>query len=108
MGKVHRGFGRVVIEKQRLAVRRRSKHPGIGSKNLAAKPVELHVAPDIGAQRPHGVSQRGRPKAGIKLLGDGAAADGFAALENKRLESALGQIKRDRKSTRLNSSHGYI
>src|SRR2546429_4537775 len=51
MGKVHRGFGRVVIEKQRLAVRRRSKHPGIGSKNLAAKPVELHVAPEIGAQR---------------------------------------------------------
>src|SRR5713226_963839 len=32
-------------------------------------------------------------EAGIKFLGDGAAADHFSPFENERLEAALGEIK---------------
>src|SRR5207248_10494235 len=42
---------------------------------------------------PYRVRQRGSAKAGIKLLGNGAAANHFAALEDQGLEPAFGQIK---------------
>jgi len=35
------------------------------------------------------VRERGGPEAGIKFLGDGAAADHFSAFENERLEATL-------------------
>jgi len=54
----------------------------------------LHVARDVGAKRANGVRQCGNAKAGMKFLGDGAATDYFSALEDERLESALGEIKR--------------
>src|SRR5215469_3778524 len=93
MSDIRRGSCGVVIEKQRLAVRCWSKDSGIRTEKLAAKSVELHVAPDIGAQGPHGVRQDRSAEAGIKLLGDRPTANQFTAFEHERLESALGQVK---------------
>src|SRR5260370_25563468 len=39
------------------------------------------------------MGKRGGLEAGMKFLGDGAAADHFAAFEDKGLEAALGEIR---------------
>ena len=85
-----RGFRRVVVEKQSSAVRRRGEHARVRRENLATKPLQLHVACNIGAQWAEGVRQCGSAEAGIEFLGDGAAANHFAAFENQRLETTPG------------------
>jgi hypothetical protein len=40
------------------------------------------------------VRESGSTKAGMKFLGDRAAANDFAALQNERLEAAFRQVKR--------------
>ena len=56
--------------------------------------VEAQVARDVGTKRADGVRKRGSAKAGMKFLGDGAAANDFAAFENERLEAAFREIER--------------
>ena len=62
--------------------------------NFAIEFFDLQVAGNVGAQGAERVRKRRSAKTGMKFLGDGAAADHFAAFENERLESALGEIKR--------------
>jgi len=45
---------------------------------------------DIGAERAECVRQGGSAEAGMKFFGDGTATNHFAALEDHRLEAALG------------------
>src|SRR6266849_2931780 len=53
------------------------------------------------------VRQRGGVEAGIKFLGDGAAADHFPAFEDERLEAALGEIKSGDESVVSTSDENY-
>ncbi len=87
------GLGRVVVEKERSAIRRRCEDAGIGLNHFIVKLFELQIFRHVGAQWAESVSERGGAEAGIKFLGDGASAHHFAALEDERLERALGQIK---------------
>ena len=93
MSDILRCLSCVVIEKHRFTLGCGSENAWVRRKNLAAKPMQLHVAHDISAQRPYRVRQRRSAKARIKLLGDGAAANHFAALEDQGLEPAFGQIE---------------
>src|SRR5260370_33217555 len=61
--------------------------------HVALELLELHVRGNIGAERTDGVRERRSAKAGMKFLGDGAAADKFAALEDERLEAAFGEVE---------------
>ncbi len=83
------GFGVIVVEEKGLPVGRGSEEARIGMEHVALELLELHVRGDIGAERTDGVRERRSAKAGMKFLGDGAAADKFAALEDERLEAAL-------------------
>ena len=76
------GFGVIVVEEERFAVVRGSKEARIGMGHVALKFFELHVRGDIGTKRADGVGERGSAKTGVKFLGDGTAADEFAALED--------------------------
>jgi len=92
------GFGNVVVEEERLAVRRRSKDARIGIENFTIEIIELQIARDIGAERTERVCESGGAEAGMKFLGDGATADHFAAFEDEGLEATLGEIKSGDKS----------
>src|SRR5229473_501853 len=87
------GFGVIVVEEEGLAVGRGSEEARIGMEHVALELLELHVRGNIGAERTDGVRERRSAKAGMKFLGDGAAADKFAALEDERLEAALGEVE---------------
>ncbi len=87
------GFGVLVPKKKRLSVGRRCEHARAGIEYFATKFFDLHVARDLCAKRAECMGKRGGLEAGMKFLGDGAAADHFAAFEDKGLEAALGQIK---------------
>src|SRR5260370_27875381 len=78
---------------ERLAVRRWSKDARVGRENFTVEVFELEVARNIGAERAERVRESGSTEAGMKFLGDGAAADHFAAFEDDRLEAALAEIE---------------
>ena len=80
--------------KAALGRRARSEDARIGAQNFAIEFFELKIAGNVGAKRADGVRESGGAKAGMKFLGDRAAADHFAAFENERLEAAFGEIKR--------------
>src|SRR5580704_8110220 len=52
------GFGVVVVEQERAAVRRRSENARIGIEDLQILLVEAHVAHDVGTERAGGVRER--------------------------------------------------
>src|SRR5260370_123534 len=87
------GFGVLVPKKKRLSVGRRREDARGGIENFATKFFDLHVARDLCAKRAECMGKRGGLEAGMKFLGDGAAADHFAAFEDEGLEAALGEIK---------------
>src|SRR2546429_5799682 len=51
---------------------------------------------------------RGARSGRLRRGARGPAAGGIAARDSERLAIRGGAVRRDRKSTRLNSSHGYI
>ena len=55
--------------------------------------LQLHVADDVGPQRPGGVGERGTAEAGMEFFGDGRATGLGAALQHQRLVSGLGQVE---------------
>src|SRR6266403_2794117 len=87
------GFGVIVVEEERFAIDRRGEEAGVGMQHVTVVFLKLHVGRDVGAQRADGVRESGGAEAGMEFLSDGAAADEFAALENERLEAALGEIE---------------
>ncbi len=87
------GFGVIVVEKERAVVGARREDARIGIEDLQILLVEAHVASDVGAERADGVRERGSAIAGVKLFGDGAATDNFAAFENDGFESAFREIE---------------
>src|SRR5260370_1037473 len=76
------GFGGIVVEEEGLAVGRGGEEARIGMEHVALELLELHVHGDIGAERADGVREGGSAKAGVKFLGDGAAADEHYALSD--------------------------
>jgi hypothetical protein len=56
--------------------------------------MELEIASNVGTNRANGVRKSGGAEAGMKFLGDGAAADHFTAFKNERLETAFCEIER--------------
>ena len=85
-------FG-VVVKNQRAAVGRERSHRHFGRDHVQAMLLQLHVADDVGTQRPGRVCQRGAAEAGMKFFGDGRAARLSAALQHQRLVSGFGQIE---------------
>jgi hypothetical protein len=53
----------------------------------------LQIDGNVGAKRAQRVRESRTAEAGMKFLGDGAAADHFAAFEDERFEAALGEIE---------------
>src|SRR5690349_20195651 len=86
-------LGVVVPEKKRTTIRLGGENTRAGIKYFAAKFIELHVSCDLGAKRAESVRESRGFEAGIKFLGDSAAADHFAAFEDEGLEAALGKVK---------------
>ena len=84
---------RVVVENERAAVGRERSHADFGRNHVQPVLLQLHVADDVGTQRPGGVRKRGAAEAGMKFFGDGRAAGLRAALEHQRLESGFGQVE---------------
>src|SRR4029077_3061886 len=80
------GLGRVIIEKKCAAIRRGSENTRIGPQDFATELFELQIFRNIRAKRTEGVRKGRSVKAGMKFLGDGAAADHFAAFEDEWLE----------------------
>src|SRR5216684_1102173 len=116
IGDAASGFGVLVPKEKRLSVGRGREDARAGIENFATKFFDLHVARDLCAKRAEGMGKRGGLEAGMKFLGDGAAADHFAAFEDKRLEAALGEIKSSDKgvvaaadeSHALSKRHGQL
>jgi hypothetical protein len=69
--------------------------------------VKLQIAGNVGAKRANGVRKCGSAEAGMKFLGDGAATNHFAAFENERLETALGEIERGDESVVAAADESY-
>src|SRR5580700_3666317 len=99
--------GVVVIEEKRLAIGRGSEHTRIGAENFAIEFVEVEIAGNVRAKRAYGVRKCGSVEAGMEFFRDGAAANHFAAFENKRLESALCEIKRGDESVVAAADESY-
>jgi len=55
---------------------------------------QVHICPNVRADRSSSMSESGAAEAGMKFLGDGAAADDGPAFQYQRLESGLGEIER--------------
>jgi hypothetical protein len=55
--------------------------------------LQLQIAHYIGPNGTGGMSQRGATKTGVKFIGNGRAANLFAAFQHQRFESSFGQIK---------------
>jgi len=87
------GFAVVVVKEEAAAVLRRSEEARLGLNDVEIESFELQVASDVSAERSERVRKRGGPKAGMKFLGDGAAAEIFAAFEDGGLEAAFGKIE---------------
>src|SRR5260370_22342635 len=110
------GFGVIVPEKKSIAFGRGGEDAGAGIEYFAPEVFDLHVARDLCAKRAQGVGESGGFEAGMKFLGDGAAADHFAALEDERFEAAPGKIKRGDESVvppadknyTLSEGHGQL
>jgi hypothetical protein len=76
----------------------------------------LQIAGNVSAERTESVRQGRSTEAGMKFLGDGAAADHFAAFEDEGLEATLGEIKSGDKSVvtpadknhALSDGHGQL
>lgn len=101
------GFSGAIVEEERFAIGTRSEDAGIGAENFAIEFLEVEIAGDIGAKRAQGVRKSGRVEAGMKFLGDGAAADHFAAFENERLKAAFCEIERGDESVMAAADEGY-
>src|SRR6478752_4302999 len=56
-------------------------------------PLQLHIADDVGTQRPGAVGQRRTAKAGMKLTRDRRPSRLLAAFEHKRFESGFGEVE---------------
>jgi hypothetical protein len=84
-----RGPGVIIVKKYRTAVGGGRENAWVRPEDFAAEFVELHVERDVCAERAKSVCERRRMEARMKLLGDCAAADKFAALENNGFETAL-------------------
>src|SRR5580658_227358 len=100
-------LGVVVIEEKRLAVGRGSKDPRIRAQNFAIEFMKLQVTCNVGAKRSDRVRKSRSVKPWMKFLGDGAAADHFAALQNERPETALCEIKRSDQSGVATADESY-
>src|SRR5260370_28838572 len=98
IGDAASGLGVLVPKEKCLSVGRRREDARAGIENFATKFFDLHVARDLCAKRAECMGKRGGLEAGMKFLGDGAAADHFAAFEDEGLEAALGEIKSSDKS----------
>jgi len=88
------GFSVIVVEEKRFAVGCGSEDTRVRTKNFAIEFVEFEITGNVSTKRTDGVRKSGRVKAGMKFLGDGAAADHFPAFENNRLEPAFCEIER--------------
>src|SRR5215472_15399843 len=102
-----RSFGVIVVEEQRLAVRRGREDARIGIVEVKLEFLELHVTSNVGAQRPNAVRERGGAEAWMKFLGDRSAPDHFAAFENERLEAALGKVEGSDESVVTRADDNY-
>ncbi len=100
-------FGDVVVEQERVAVRRRREDARIRLQDFAVEGFELHVERNVRTERTERVCERGSVETGMKFLSDGAAADHFAAFEDQGLEAALGEIESGNESvvTAADKSH---
>ncbi len=87
------GLGVAVVEGEGFAVGRWREEARIGMHEVALVFFGLHVRGDIGAERTDSVRERGGAEARMKFLGDGAAADEFAAFEDQRLEATFGEVE---------------
>src|SRR5260370_6753975 len=85
--------GVVVPEKKRLSAWCGSEDARTGIEDFALEFFDLHVARDLHAKRAERVRERGGFEAGMKFLGNGAAANHFAPLEDERFEPSFGKIK---------------
>jgi hypothetical protein len=88
------GLGVIVVKEQSLALGSWREDAWVGLQHLQFVLGEAHIARDFGTKRADRVRKSGSTKAGMKFLGDRAAANDFAALQNERLEAAFRQIKR--------------
>ena len=68
-----RGLFDVLVENERAAIGRQRSHRDLGRDHVQAVLLQLHVADDVGPQRPGGVREGGAAKAGMKFFGDGRA-----------------------------------
>jgi hypothetical protein len=87
------GPGGVVVEMERPAVGSGSEDARVRRKNFTAEIFELEVERNVGTKRAERVCESGGAEAGMKFLGDGAAAGHFAAFKDDRLEAAFGEIE---------------
>src|ERR1700687_3161602 len=101
------GFNDVIVEKERVAIRRWREDTRVGRENFTIEFIELHIAGNVGAERAESVRESGGAEAGMKFIGDGAAADHFAAFEDEGLEAAFGEIESGNESvvTAADKSH---
>src|SRR2546422_541923 len=106
-GNAPSGFGVVVPEKKCVAIGRGGEDARAGIEYFATEFFDLHVARDLCTNRAEGMGERGGLEAGMKFLGDGAAADHFATLEHEGLETALGEIESGDKSVVTAADENY-
>src|SRR6266853_2014150 len=79
--------------RRRFWRRRRRKGARIRIENFTIEIIELKIAGNVSTERAERVCESRGAEAGMKFLGDGSAADHFAAFEDERLEATLGEIK---------------
>ena len=88
------GCGGIGEQREGAAIGRRCEEPHGRFKALESEFCELHVFHDRGERRAAGMRERGTAEAGMKLFGDGCAANNRAAFEDEGPETFLREIER--------------